>query len=171
LRTVLHCTVPLYIRDAFAAVYIVTAVMFHSCVVCAVTAGDVVNSQLARLGAMIIVYSMSIVFFILDSVSHVDAVRQSFPKRMRALPKSQLLQQDMQLPRKHRREISYPTPEKTMQPHLCTAADAGLGCEPDAGPVKAIRLRFGSVCFCRPSSILSPQEDTSPPSLSGRLLL
>ena len=93
--------------------YIVTAVMFHSCVVCAVTAGDVVNSQLARLGAMIIVYSMSIVFFfILDSVSHVDAVRQSLPKRMRALPKSQLLQQDMPLPRKHRREISYPTPEK-----------------------------------------------------------
>ena len=44
----LHCTVPLYIRDAFAAVYIVTAVMFHSCVVCAVT---------ARLRAMIIVYS------------------------------------------------------------------------------------------------------------------
>ena len=42
---------------------LVTAVMFHSCVVCAVTAGDVVNSQLARLGAMIIVYSMSIVFF------------------------------------------------------------------------------------------------------------
>ena len=41
----------------------VTAVMFHSCVVGAVTAGDVVNSQLARLGAMIIVYSMSIVFF------------------------------------------------------------------------------------------------------------
>ena len=29
----------------------------------AVTAGDVVNSQLAGLGAMIIVYSMSIVFF------------------------------------------------------------------------------------------------------------
>jgi len=53
----------LYIVGAFAAVYIVTAVMFHSCVVCAVTAGDVVNSQLARLGAMIIVYSMSIVFF------------------------------------------------------------------------------------------------------------
>ena len=64
-------------------------------------------------------------FFILDSVSHVDAVRQSLPQRMRALPKSQLLQQDMPLPRKHRREISYPTPEKTMQPHLCTAADAG----------------------------------------------
>ena len=36
--------------------------MFHSCVVGAVTAGDVVNSQLARLGAMIIVYSMWIVF-------------------------------------------------------------------------------------------------------------
>ena len=44
----LHCTVPLYIVGAFAAVYIVTAVMFHSCVVCAVT---------ARLRAMIIVYS------------------------------------------------------------------------------------------------------------------
>ena len=94
--------------------FLVTAVMFHSCVVCAVTAGDVVNLQLARLGAMIIVYSMSIVFFILDSVSHVDAVRQSFPKRMRALPKSQLLQQDMQLPRKHRREISDPTPAEAM---------------------------------------------------------
>ena len=61
--TVLHCTVPLYIVGAFAAVYIVTAVMFHSCVVCAVTAGDVVNSQLARLRAMILVYSMSFVFF------------------------------------------------------------------------------------------------------------
>jgi len=57
--TVLHCTVPLYIVGAFAAVYIVTAVMFHSCVVCAVTAGDVVNSQLARLRAMILVYSLS----------------------------------------------------------------------------------------------------------------
>ena len=44
----LHCTVPFYIVGAFAAVYIVTAVMFHSCVVCAVT---------ARLRAMIIVYS------------------------------------------------------------------------------------------------------------------
>ena len=44
----LHCTVPLYIVGAFAAVYIVTAVMFHSCVVCAVT---------ARLRAMLIVYS------------------------------------------------------------------------------------------------------------------
>jgi len=44
----LHCTVPLYIVGAFAAVCIVTAVMFHSCVVCAVT---------ARLRAMIIVYS------------------------------------------------------------------------------------------------------------------
>ena len=44
----LHCTVPLYIVGAFAAVYIVTAVMFHSCLVCAVT---------ARLRAMIIVYS------------------------------------------------------------------------------------------------------------------
>ena len=42
----LHCTVPLYIVGAFAAVYIVTAVMFHSCIVCAVTAGDVDNSQL-----------------------------------------------------------------------------------------------------------------------------
>jgi hypothetical protein len=44
----LHCTVPFYIVGAFAAVSIVTAVMFHSCVVCAVT---------ARLRAMIIVYS------------------------------------------------------------------------------------------------------------------
>ena len=44
----LHCTVPFYIVGAFSAVSIVTAVMFHSCVVCAVT---------ARLRAMIIVYS------------------------------------------------------------------------------------------------------------------
>ena len=50
----LHCTVPLYIVGAFAAVYIVTAVMFHSCVVCAVT---------ARLRAMIIVYSTVRRFF------------------------------------------------------------------------------------------------------------
>ena len=54
----LHCTVPLYIVGAFAAVYIVTAVMFHSCVVCAVT---------ARLRAMIIVYSTvrRLLFFLL----------------------------------------------------------------------------------------------------------
>ena len=44
----LYCTVPFYIVGAFAAVSIITAVMFHSCVVCAVT---------ARLRAMIIVYS------------------------------------------------------------------------------------------------------------------
>jgi hypothetical protein len=50
----LHCTVPFYIVGAFAAVSIVTAVMFHSCVVCAVT---------ARLRAMIIVYSTVRRFF------------------------------------------------------------------------------------------------------------
>jgi hypothetical protein len=54
----------LYILYALmVGLFLVTAVMFHSCVVGAVTAGDVVNSQLARLGAMIIVYSMWIVFF------------------------------------------------------------------------------------------------------------
>ena len=53
----------LYILYALmVGLFLVTAVMFHSCVVGAVTAGDVVNSQLARLGAMIIVYSMWIVF-------------------------------------------------------------------------------------------------------------
>ena len=54
----LHCTVPFYIVGAFAAVSIVTAVMFHSCVVCAVT---------ARLRAMIIVYSTvrRLLFFLL----------------------------------------------------------------------------------------------------------
>ena len=76
--TVLHCTVPLYIVGAFAAVYIVTAVMFHSCVVCAVTAGDVVNSQLARLRAMILVYSavchLCVFLLILDSVSQAYCV-------------------------------------------------------------------------------------------------
>ena len=79
----------LYILYALmVGLFLVTAVMFHSCVVCAVTAGDVVNSQLARLGAMIIVYSMSIVFFlILDSVSHVDAVRQFFSKSLSFLKK------------------------------------------------------------------------------------
>ena len=41
-----------------------------------------------------------------------------------------------QVPRKHRREISDPTLEKTLQPHLRFPAsgsamgDAGLGCEP-----------------------------------------
>ena len=48
--TAMKCTVlyvPLYILGDFAAVYFVTAVMCHSCVVCDVTAGDVVNSQLA----------------------------------------------------------------------------------------------------------------------------
>ena len=44
-----YCTVPLYNVGGFSAAYIVTAVMFHSRVVCAVTASDVVNSQVARL--------------------------------------------------------------------------------------------------------------------------
>ena len=73
----LHCTVPFYIVGAFAAVSIVTAVMFHSCVVCAVT---------ARLRAMIIVYStVRRLFFLL--ILDYDAVRQcmmrglSFPQK------------------------------------------------------------------------------------------
>ena len=60
----LHCTVPLYIVGAFAAVYIVTAVMFHSCVVCAVT---------ARLRAMIIVYSTVRRFFFCSSLIRMQS--------------------------------------------------------------------------------------------------
>ena len=61
----LHCTVPFYIVGAFAAVSIVTAVMFHSCVVCAVT---------ARLRAMIIVYStVRRLFFLCSSLIRMQS--------------------------------------------------------------------------------------------------
>ena len=85
----LHCTVPFYIVGAFAAVSIVTAVMFHSCVVCAVTAGDVVNSQLATYAGSHdnCVQYVDCFFLILDSVSHVDAVKQFFSKSLSFLKK------------------------------------------------------------------------------------
>ena len=143
--TVLHCTVPLYIVGAFAAVYIVTAVMFHSCVVCAVTAGDVVNSQLARLRAMILVYS-AVCHLCVFLLIH-DSVRQAYcsetlhvrncTRRGLSFPQKPASAKKMQLPQKDRREISCPTPEKAMLPHIqfppsgSTTADAALGCEPD----------------------------------------
>ena len=74
----LHCTVPFYIVGAFAAVSIVTAVMFHSCVVCAVT---------ARLRAMIIVYSTVRRLFFFLLVLDQDAVRQCMMRGLSFPPK------------------------------------------------------------------------------------
>ena len=83
----------------------------------------------ARLRAMMLVY---VVFFSI-LVIHVGASLTHgliFPQKQAST------KEKTRVPRKHRREISDPTLEKTLQPHLRFPAsgsamgDAGLGCEP-----------------------------------------